>query len=180
MRTIDLSEPADTIDEIRPHLRDSNPDDTLTELLTVSLKQNSIPAWKGTDSTFSERLSQSDLIEAIKPSPTFDTNIQCGGVMFTYSRCFGGDATKSYKLLETWRFDVAIGRTEIDVFGIAPQRTISHGQIGPKEVRTLFWLRYNDVKEIIAQYEEYHPDNTIAGHIWKDYFKNDVKLGMQR
>ena len=168
MRTIDLNEAEDTVIH---HLRNSNPESTLTELFVKSIKDSSIQAWKGTDSTFSERLSLRELSEEFKVKT--DTDFNCG-VLVYFMQVFNYDAIKTYRLLETWRFDVAIGRTEIDVFGIAPQRTISHGQIGPKEVRTLFWLRYNDVKEIIAQYEEYHPDNTIASRIWNDYFKNDA------
>jgi hypothetical protein len=75
-----------------------------------------------------------------------------------------------YNILEAWTFDPIAGTTEIGIRGIAPIRQEYDQRGSMQDAGTFFWLRYTDAQPIIDTYETYHPDNTITGKVWADYF----------
>lgn len=77
---------------------------------------------------------------------------------------------------EDWTFDPSGGTTTIQILGIGPVQDI-YGDDGTfRGRRTLFWIKYNDARKIIDRYERSHPNNTVAGHIWSDYFSDGNQL----
>jgi hypothetical protein len=84
-----------------------------------------------------------------------------------------------YRILEDWTFNRRTGSTEIKITGIAPvQDVYVDGDF--RGSRALFWIKFNEIAPMLAQYEQYHPERTIAAYIWKDYFLSDVKPGEKK
>ena len=90
-------------------------------------------------------------------------------------RDFNFGTINTYKILEDWTFDPHTGQIESRVIAIAPLQYILDDTGTWKETRTMCWLRIEDVKSMIAKYEEYHPTNTIAQQIWYSYFLSGDK-----
>ena len=77
----------------------------------------------------------------------------------------------NYDLLEKWSFDAKNGQIDIRILGIKPRFDIqnSHGLKIP--YNKLFWVRYNDVFNIINEYDKCHPVNGLSMSLWKSYLK---------
>ena len=74
-----------------------------------------------------------------------------------------------------WTFDPHTGQIGSRVIAIAPLQYVLDETGAWKETNTMCWLRIEDVKSIIAKYEEYHATNTIAQQIWYSYFLSGDK-----
>ena len=84
------------------------------------------------------------------------------------------------RILEDWTFDLIAGKTDIQIVGIAPVQDV-YGDDGVyRGSKGMFWVKYNDARSIIARYERYHPENTIAAKIWYDYFLSDTMPAAQK
>ena len=91
------------------------------------------------------------------------------------TRNFYSDNICYYNVLEEWSFDLHSGKTSIQITGIAPVRQTKNYEGVIVESEVMFWMRYSDVRGIIAKYEQYNPEKTIAMHLWNDYFLNDIR-----
>lgn len=78
-----------------------------------------------------------------------------------------------FKVAEEWTMNVKTQETTIETKAIGLLNY--QGDVTYKPGSPLFWLRYTDIKNILDRYEQYHPDNTLALHIWADYFLSDKK-----
>ena len=174
-RVIDMQEPEDTIVH---HLRDAGNNTTLTEMMVNAIKTGNVAAYSNYDNTFSTKLTIAQINEMT--SSKLDTVVMTDPVtgkevMKIISRDMNYDLIHKFRLLEDWTFNPGTGKTEIQIVGIAPIREI-YGEDGSfRGVQAMFWLHYNDALPIISHYEQYHPNNTIAEHIWNDYFLSEVK-----
>ena len=184
VRIIDLAPKQDSIIH---HLKDENDDSSLFQVIVSAIRSGRLNVYAGDDNHFKDKLSYEALNKRIGDRPDTQTiidpvtNTEVDKVIPRNFDFFG--SPNKYKVLEDWAFDELTGKTQIQIVGIGPvwQYTVA----GPTEEQNydiaypdrdpMFWLRYNDLSSIIARYEQYHPDNTIAQHIWNDYFLNDVK-----
>jgi len=169
-RVIDMSVQEDTVVH---HLRDMSPDTTLTEILVNAIRAGKITAYANTGNFFSEKLTK-DMLEALlssKPDTVSITDpVTSQEMIKIVSHDFNYEAINKYRIIEDWTFDPNTGKTQIQITGIAPIRDV-YGSAGEfRGVMAMFYLRFNDVKNIISRYELYHPNNTIASHVWNDYF----------
>ncbi len=179
-RTIDVSQPEDTV---KHHLADASNDTTLLELMVNAIKAGKLTAYDAFDHNFTSKLSMAALKEII--SPRRDTMVIVDPVtnqeiMKIVEHDFDPTAIRKYRVLEEWAFNPRTGKTEIQITGISPMLDV-YGDDGVYRGRkSLFWIRYNDVRQILERYEQSHPNHTLASLIWNDYFLSDVKPQVQK
>jgi hypothetical protein len=179
-RLIDMREKEDTASH---HLRDMSSDTSLFEMIINAIDDGRLIAYSPMDTRFSVKLSKEVVNEMV--SSRVDTIMLQDPLTAEWSKKlvnndFNYNAIHKYRILEDWTFNVASGKTKIQVVGIAPTQDV-YGEDGNfRGTSNMFWLQYADARPILDIYEQYHPGNTVAGHIWDDYFKNDGKLGVQR
>ncbi len=79
------------------------------------------------------------------------------------------------KVIEEWTINKTGSDIHIQITNIVPFAPGSTINGNVYRSWDLCWLRYNDVKDIIASYEQTHPTDNLATRIWNDYFYGDVK-----
>ena len=174
VRIIDLKEKEATFFH---HLTDLSSDTTLLEMISIAMKEGKVKADSSSDHTYADWLIPGNSI--ITDTITLFDVVSGKEVQKLIQYPFPYDFVHAYAIKEDWAFNPSTGITDIKITDIAPLLE-KHNYIGSTDSfaigwTTICWFRYNDVKEIIARYEQYHPTNTIAGHIWNDYFLSDVK-----
>ena len=172
-RVIDITEKSDTVFH---HLRDVGPDATLLEMLVKDIKAGKITAYSNRDGNFTTKLTIEALNEMLPfhMEPYIATEPGTGKEITKFAKNdFDYTTIHKYRILEEWTYNPGTGKTEIEITGIAPIRNI-YGSDGLYHGhQAMFYLRYTDIKNILAHYELYHPNNTFTGHIWDDYFNSD-------
>jgi Gliding motility associated protein GldN len=179
-RVLNAMEKEDTKEH---HLKNANPDTTMLEMMINAIKSGKLTAYSNYDHSFTTRLTMAQLNEMLLQRP--DTQVMVDPITGkeatkVISHEFDFYAVTKYRLLEEWTFNPVTGKTDIQITGISPVRGI-YGENGDfRGIQSIFWLKYPDVINIIARYEQYHPDNTIASKIWNDYFSSDTKPEAQK
>jgi hypothetical protein len=174
-RMIDMGEKEDTIVH---HLRDANQDSSFIVMVINAIKAGQLAAYSNVDHSFTTKFTAADLNNLI--APRIDTVIVTDPVTNdeipkVIRRDFDMDVIHKYRILENWAFDPATGKTGIIIEGIAPIREI-YGDDGVfRGVQAIFWLKYDDVRGILAKCEQYHPNHNLNTLIWDDYFLSDAK-----
>ena len=180
IRVIDISQPTD--DKLH-HLRDAGADSLLTEMLVSSILAGKVVAYTAWETQFSTTMSIANVKEYI--APIVDTMVVVDPVtgkenMKIVKRDFDYEKIKKLRILEDWTFDPIAGKTDMQIVGIAPVQDV-YGDDGVfRGSKGMFWIKYNDARSIIARYERYHPENTIAAKIWYDYFLSDTMPAAQK
>ena len=147
-------------------------------MMIIAIKAGKLTAYATYDNDFTTKLTAEGLKEITKTKT--DTVIITDPVagkeeMKIVHMDFNYNAIHKYRVLEEWTFNPNTGKTDIQITGIAPVRDI-YGTDGTfRGVQAMFWVHFNDIHSILARYEQYHPDNTIAMHVWDDYFLSEVK-----
>lgn len=173
-REIDMKVPED---EKKHHLKEVSYDTTLLEILCNAVYAGRITPWANDDPYFSHKMTIEELNKLLIPTP--DTVIITDPstdqeIRKIVRHDFDYERVSKYRLLEDWTFNPATGNTDIHIEGIAPVIEIYvDGEL--RGERALFWMRYSDVIPVLQHYEQSHPLNTFAQHIWNDYFYSDVK-----
>ena len=179
-RIIDMAEKEDNA---KHHLTDANEDASLLEMMINAIKSGKITAYATYTTDFTMKMpmetlkdlmaTRTDTITVVDPVTNTEEQ-KITKRLFDYRRIH------KYRILEEWTFNPHTGKTEIEITGIAPLREIYDENNTFRGVQAMFWVHYSDVRSIITKYEEYHPGNTIAGHIWADYFLSDAKPEVQK
>jgi len=164
-------------DDKKHHLKDLSNDSTLLEVIIAKLKAGNITAYSNYDNSFTTILSPAELNQILVPLPDtimITDPVTGQEIMRVRRREFDYSSVHKYRILEDWTFNPLTGNTDIHIEGIAPVRDVYvDGEF--RGYQALFWVRYNDVLPVLRHYDQYHPDNTLAAHIWNDYFYSDVK-----
>lgn len=99
-------------------------------------------------------------------------NIETGEREMKITRSeFDPNSISKYRIKEDVMFDRNLGRKVTRIIGIAPliDRKNSAGEfIGTS---AFFWLYYPDIRDLLAQYEVFNPENDVARMTWDDYFE---------
>ena len=148
-------------------------------MISAAIKSGKLNAYPCDNNSLTTKLSYNSLQKIITFMDTFTVVDPVANVETLEIRHENIEINK-YKILEEWSFDMNSGKTHIQIKGIGPLMEIFCGNCYRIGNKPLFWLRYNDIHNIIAKYEQYNPDNTLAGHIWHDYFLGDVKPEVQK
>jgi hypothetical protein len=170
IRIVDISEPADTT---KHYLKERNSDTAFAELIAIALKSGKVSAYSTSDTNLSTPLTTSEIEEFFKPTIDTITDCEdCPTLPFYLHRDFIFDEVQKYKILENCVFQPVNGKTKIDILAIAPMMGVGDDRL---QFKTLFWLKFQDVKGIMDHYNQYHPTHTIAIEIWDSYFQSDTK-----
>lgn len=83
---------------------------------------------------------------------------------------YWGSTHPLYSIIQTWRMDLSSGHISVNIDMIAPVF------IGPAQGNFPayhdhpYWLKYEDVKDLIAKYEHNHITAPVMEQIWNGYF----------
>mgnify|MGYP003575420798 CR=1 FL=1 len=142
------------------------------EILVDAVKKGKVQAYGILDDRFSGALD----LEAFNQSlgGTWDTtdvpDINTGEVTQVITRReFDVNSVTKYRLKEDWVFDRNSGRMRVQIVGIAPIKD-NYGPSGEYLYSgPMFWLYYPDLRQTLASYEVYNPQNNIHRMSWTDY-----------
>ncbi len=79
------------------------------------------------------------------------------------------DIPKKLQIVEHWSFDPFVGSTTIQMKAMA---------VSVKEESTIepmFWMRFKDIRSMVADYDMYHQLNSFAASLHDSYFLSDTK-----
>jgi gliding motility associated protien GldN len=147
------------------------------EILLDALKKGKIMAYSTADDRFTTPLTKDAIIEMTqgKTDTTWVTDPMNPDVqtMQITHRDFNPDLITRFRLKEDWIFDRNLGRMVVRIIGLAPMMD----KYSEEDNRYLFsyamfWLPYQDLRPILAQYEVFNPENDVARMNWDEFFEN--------
>lgn len=179
-RTIDLAEKEDTA---RHKLRNMSSDSLLIQMIVSNVQSGKLAAYNTWDPMFTTKMTQSELKERF--ASKIDTIIVVDPITGkeqtkTRKTDVNYDLLQKFRVLEDWTYYPSTGTTQVQAIGIGPVQDVYGDDGSYRGQQMIFWLKYNEAKQIIDRYEQYHPDNTLNKHIWSDYFLSDVKPKEQK
>jgi hypothetical protein len=175
-RIVELKE---TEDPKVHHLRNLRNDTVLLEMIVNAVMAGKITAYSSWDHYFTTKLSPKEMQEMLLSKPdtvTMVDPVTGKEMMKIVNHDFDYGAVTKWRIYEQWSFNRETGHTDIQIVGIAPMLEV-YVDGNYRGMKPLFWIRYADITGILARYEEYYPNNFLAGKIWDDYFLSDVKPG---
>lgn len=168
-------------DDVKHHYKEWMSGNTFVQALYNAKYGNKVIAWKSFNKNFVSRLERdifSDM-SLMKTDTVFITDPVTGQDLINVMNHFFDPHENKVKIIEQWSFDVQIGKTEVEIVGIAP--IIEHTVNGkPAQLIPAFWMRFSDVQEMIAENDAYAPANSLAMNLWNSYFLSDVKPEMMK
>ncbi len=174
-RTIFLG---DTLNTDGSKIRMENGNETLAEIFEKAIKSGRLTAYSNEDTKFTKVLTKKQIEQIF--TGKIDTMTQTDPVSGqTVQRVFRIDINYSwfnnYRLLEEWVFDRQTGKTTIQMTGLGQMVAIYSEDGMFRGFQTVYWLKYNDVKKILAEFEKLHPTCNIGLAAWNDYFSEKTK-----
>lgn len=144
------------------------------EILLDAVKKGKIKAYSNMDDRFTTALSKEQINEILigKPDTTMVEDPITGEmVMKISSREFNPDIVTKYRVKEDWIFDRNLGRMQARIIGVAPILDIYNEDGSFRASQAVFWFYYPEMRDMLAQYEVFNPDNDVARMTWDDYFE---------
>ncbi len=174
-RVIDMGAKNDIGSE---RISDVSSENSLMDMFVNLIRGNKVIAYTNSDHNFTTKLTVAELNRIL--SGKKDTMLVIDPVTGKTTtkiiqKDVNLDAIHKFKILEEWSCYPATGKTEIQIIGLAPLKDVVADDGTVHGVQPLFWLRFNDISAILVRYQQYHPNNTLAGHVWDDYFSGDGK-----
>ncbi len=146
------------------------------EILLDAIKKGDVTAFDVLDDRFTAALKYSDVEVKLAGQATTMTMTNTKGEdsTVTFTREFSPEDITRFKIKEDVIFDRNIGRAVTRIIGIAPimDKRDENGEI--RSQQTLFWLYYPDIRNTLAKYEVYNPDNEQFRITWDDYFEKHM------
>lgn len=175
-RHIDMGIKEDTAVHVH-NTRDVSPDTTLFEMLVNAVRAGKITAYSNWDHYFTTKLTKEDfnkIFAGVTDTMVITDPINGKETTKVIRRDFDYSAIHKYRILEEWTYNPTTGKTSIEILGINALKEIWGDDGVFRGLQGTFWLHYNDARSVLARYELYHPDNSIGGLIWDDYFAATV------
>lgn len=144
------------------------------EILIDGIKRGKIKAYSTMDDRFTGELKIEQLLEQIngKDDTVYVedpiTNQQVPRITHTD---FRPDLITKYRLKEDWYFDRNLGKMVVRILGLAPVRDVVGDDGLVRGQKAMFWLYYPDIREYLARFEVYNPENDIVRATWDEYFE---------
>lgn len=144
------------------------------EILIDAVKRGKIMAYSSMDDRFTTPFTKDQIMDVLvgKPDTIYIENPETGEREMKISRTdFNPNAITKFRIKEDVIFDRNLGRRVTRIIGLAPllDKKSSSGEFigsGP-----FFWLYYPDIRDVLAQYEVFNPENDVARMTWDDYFE---------
>ena len=167
---IDITEPEDTLH--RKFRTENERDTSIVGMMAARIRSGALDVYSGKLQNLSTKLTGGNAMLILEKTDTiFSIDSMTGSkqIVITYDG-FNKYSTTLFRIFEDWVFDINSGTIRSRILSIAPLREIDYPAKAKPDVVPMFWVRYDEVKDIIATYDSYHPQHTIADAIWKDYF----------
>ena len=145
------------------------------EILIDAIKKGKIPAYKNFDDRFTTSMTKEDILESV--AGKVDTQVVEDPVTGTQqikviNRDFDPTTITKYRIKEDWIFDRNQGQMVVRIVGIAPVKDI-YGDAGDfRGSQAMFWLYYPSIRELLAQYEVFNPQNDVMRYTWDEFFES--------
>ncbi len=145
------------------------------EILVDGLKTGNIKGYKQFDDRFTTQLSKEEIMESVagKTDTTLvvDPTTNEEKQMIVH-RDFDPNGIRKYRIKEDWIFDRNQGQMVVRIIGIAPVKDVVGDDGVYRGSQAMFWLYYPDIRNLLAQYEVYNPQNDIARYTWDEFFES--------
>ena len=149
------------------------------EILLDGVKRGKITAYSSIDAESADRftikMTKEQLMEKLTPPPD-STPVEdpvTGKVTYKLiEHIFRPEMVSAFRLKEDWIFDRNIGKMVVRIIGIAPviDKYSDDGiYLGPQ---ALFWLYYPEIRNLLANYEVFNPDNDVFRYTWDEFFES--------
>lgn len=144
------------------------------EILIDAVKKGKVMAYSPMDERFTTAFTKDQIMDVLvgKPDTIYIENIETGEREMKISRTeFDPNSITKFRIKEDVIFDRNLGRKVTRIIGLAPllDKKSSSGEfIGNAP---FFWLYYPDIRDVLAQYEVFNPENDVARMTWDDYFE---------
>lgn len=147
---------------------------TFIEILLSGIKNGKIKAYSTLNDRFTDPLSREQIQEMMVGKPdtiTYEDPVTGQINQRIMNREFRPDVVTKYRVKEDWMFDRNLGRMVVRIIGIAPMMDILNDDGTYRASQPMFWLHYPEIRETIAQYEVFNPENDIARMNWDEFFE---------
>ncbi|PQJ13117.1 hypothetical protein CJD36_005075 [Flavipsychrobacter stenotrophus] len=153
-------------------------DTTLAEVLTKLVLNKNLTPYSTIDNRFTTKLSSEQILEKIS-SHADNANQQEDPVTgSTNTRVvmheFNYNTIRAYRLVEEWQYNVDEGKIDIQILGIAPVVDVYGDEGNYRGSVGMYWLKYEDAKDAIAQFNTQHPKDNLNKLIWRSYCNGDA------
>ncbi len=172
-RVVTLS---DSTIPFRTKLKNAAEELNLVQLIFSAATTGKITAYGIPDTKFSypplSRKAIKDIID-ILPADTIEMQDAEGNMVTkVIKQDIPYDQVRKFKVLEEWTYDVKKARTTIQIVGIAPFTPPGVGFKGGAIIGDypLFWVRYDDIRTLLIEYQQSHPNSNIPLSVWNSYF----------
>jgi len=145
------------------------------EILLDALKKGKIKAYSNFDDRFTSALTKDQVLESVAgkiDSTPVEDPVTGKTIIKVTKRDFNPDIITKYRIKEQVVFDRNLGRQVTRIIGIAPFKDIYNDDGTYRVSQALFWLYFPEVRNVLAQYEVFNPENDVARMTWDDYFEN--------
>ena len=144
------------------------------EILIDGLKTGKIKGYKF-DDRFTQLMSKEDIMESVAGKT--DTVMVVNPIDNTEEqkithRDFDPNSIRKYRIKEDWIFDRNQGQMVVRIIGLAPVKDIVGDDGVYRGSQAMFWLYYPDIRNLLAQYEVFNPQNDIARYTWDEFFES--------
>ncbi len=147
------------------------------EILMDAVKKGKIKAYSAfNDDRFTTALTKEQIMETLvgkADTTTVIDPITGESTISINNRDFNPDVVTKYRIKEDWIADRNTGRMVVRIIGIAPVMDVIDDNTGLlRGTRPMFWLYFPEIRETLAQYEVFNPENDMARMTWNEYFEN--------
>jgi gliding motility associated protien GldN len=143
------------------------------EILMNAIKTGKVQAFN--EDNFTSTMTKDQLLEKLEGRmdtiPSVDPITQETTYVYRRKGVILDQITK-FRIKEDWIFDRNLGRMVVRILGIAPLKDEYTDENVFKFTIPLFWIYYPNIRETLAQYEVYNPENDVARINWDTYFEN--------
>ncbi|MBS1588923.1 MAG: gliding motility protein GldN [Bacteroidetes bacterium] len=145
------------------------------EILLDGVKKGKIKAYSTMDDRFTSAFNKSQILEMTAgktdSTPVVDPVTGETVIKVTHTE-FNPDLVTKFRIKEDWIFDRNLGRMVVRIIGIAPLLDRYNDDGSFRASSPMFWIYYPEVRDLLAQYEVFNPDNDVARMNWDEYFEN--------
>jgi gliding motility associated protien GldN len=85
---------------------------------------------------------------------------------------FTWDQVKKFKIKEIWFFDTKTSSMQVRILGIAPVMDDKDANGNVRGDRTMYWLYYPDLRDMLAKEEAFVPGNDQKALSWEDMMES--------
>lgn len=144
------------------------------EILIDAVKKGKVMAYSPMDERFTAAFTKDQIMDVLvgKPDTIYIENLETGLQEMKVSRTeFDPNSITKFRIKEDVIFDRNLGRKVTRIIGLAPllDKKSSSGEFLGNA--PFFWLYYPDIRDVLAQYEVFNPENDVARMTWDDYFE---------